>query len=269
MQNLVQTPNENEGSEIRNGLDQLERKYAKIQVALYELERMNEKLAAILPILRETTMLLDELRSINTAKWKRFTRRQGDAGPVYRERYGNISSSPEILARNSNGGFDLKSYLYDGKFAVEKGIAEQIMERVRIWSSTKTSTPVEWAAVLTGPSGLQNETELKPITGFFELPTYNANKESHLTINMADIEKVDKDYPIVAFVHSHPGGSLVPSLQDWITFTYIDFQVLRRPILYMILSPTGQKVIFSFKECHENMDCPLGMLKAMKGRWQS
>lgn len=186
--------------------------------------------------------------------------------------YGFVASFPSTnpLMKGRLLPEQLTEFLFDGKVTIVGTVAERINQRVCLWADSKAgSCPVEWAAVLTGPHRPRNNSDTNMITEFFELPTYNPDKQSHLTINMADIEKIDQEYQILAFAHSHPGGTLVPSLQDWITFTYIDFQVLRRSILYIILSPAGEKAIFSFKECHENMSCPLGMLKNVKGRWQS
>ena len=176
-----------------------------------------------------------------------------------------ILGQPETL-RSMNiqskiSAADLVEYLFDGTVAITPLVAEKLGERVRIWGNGVGNNQIELAALLTGPKRIQGEQNPDIITEFFELPTYNSDKRNHLIMNMDDVEKVDREYPVRAFFHSHPCGNVVPTLNDWITFLYIDFRVLRRPILYVIMAPDGNKVIFSFKKCHESKDCPLSLLK--------
>ena len=158
-------------------------------------------------------------------------------------------------------GSDVEDYLFDGTVPITALVAERIKERVKIWGSEISRHQIEWAGLLTGPRRIKDEQDLDMVTEFFELPSYNADKQHHLTINMDDIENIDRQYPAKAFLHSHPHGNLVPTLQDWMTFLYIDFRVLQRPILYIVMAPDGNKVIFSFKKCHESKSCPLSLLK--------
>jgi hypothetical protein len=155
----------------------------------------------------------------------------------------------------------LSDILYDGTISIASIVSEKVKERVSIWGEGAGTRQIELAILLTGPKRIGDTQGPDIITEFFELPTYNADKRHHLILDMEDVEKINREYPVKAFLHSHPGGNLVPTLQDWITFLYMDFKVLKRPILYLVMAPDGRKVIFSFKKCHESKSCPLGMLK--------
>jgi len=157
----------------------------------------------------------------------------------------------------------LTDFLFDGNVAIVPVVAEKIKQRVSIWGNRPGSLQIEWAALLTGPRRMEGEQDLDVVTEFFDLPTYNADKQHHLIINMDDVQKIDREYTVKAFLHSHPNGDLIPTLEDWMTFLYMDFRVLRRPILHIIMAPNGSKVIFSFKACRESNDCPLSLLKSL------
>jgi hypothetical protein len=176
--------------------------------------------------------------------------------------YSTLQSGGLELQPRIPGQF-MTDFLYDGTVSIASVVAEKIKERVMIWGRGVGNQQIEWAALLTGPRSIEGEQDLDMITEFFELPTYNSDKRHHLTINMDDVEKINRQYPIKAFLHSHPSGNLIPTLQDWITFIYMDFRVLQRSILHIIMAPNGSKLIFSFKECHESKSCPLGLLKSV------
>jgi proteasome lid subunit RPN8/RPN11 len=176
-------------------------------------------------------------------------------GTLEQPERGSLNVPNEISARS------LQGFLFDGTVAIVPIVAEKIKERVNIWGGRSSTNQIEWAALLTGPRRIEGERDLDVITEFFELPTYNADKKHHLVINMDDVEKIDREYPVKAFFHSHPDGCVIPTLHDWMTFLYIDFRVLRRPILHIVMAPDGSRVIFSFKECHESKSCPLSLLK--------
>lgn len=149
----------------------------------------------------------------------------------------------------------LECYIYQGKIALASQLEKKIEERLFLWS--KSSMPVEWACVLIGAIRLDGEEEVPIVEDFFELPAFNLNREHGLVINLNDIARIAEKFYVIGLYHSHPSGDLMPSPSDIATFLYTDI-LIGRPLLYIIASPGGSKLILSFASCHS---CPNSFFK--------
>jgi len=138
-------------------------------------------------------------------------------------------------------------------------VEKKIRERIELWSSGEHG--LEWGGVGTGKVLVNGDEDLPLITDFYELPAFNLNRHQSYTICLDDIAKIGEKNLILALLHSHPSGNLFPSSSDLATFLYTDI-LLGRPILYIIASPNGEKLILSFAKCWE---CENSFLKIIQG----
>jgi len=150
----------------------------------------------------------------------------------------------------------IECFVYQGKIAVLPDIEKKIQERIELWS--KNPQPVEWACVLIG-SLTPDGTPL--VKDFLELPAYNLNREHGLTVNLDDIARIAEKKFALAVLHTHPSHNLMPSSTDFATFLFTDVLV-GRPLLYILASPSGDKLILSFAKCWE---CKDSLFKLIQG----
>jgi len=162
---------------------------------------------------------------------------------------------PELLLQN---GQAIRCFVYQGKIALTPEVARKTQERIDLWS--KGQRGVEWACVCTGKVLAEGDGEIPLITDFYELPAWNLNRQHGYTICLDDIARIGEKNFILTFLHSHPSGNLFPSSGDMATFIYTDL-LLGRPILHIIASPNGEKLIISFAKCWE---CPNSFFKLIR-----
>lgn len=135
-----------------------------------------------------------------------------------------------------------------GDVAILPEVSDKIEERIRLWS--KSERPVEWACCLIGNIAAKGDEAFLVIKDFLELPAYNLNREHGIAVCLNDIKRIAEKYFIVGILHSHPSEDLMPSANDIAMAIYVDI-LLSRPILHIIASPNGEKLILSFDKCHE------------------
>lgn len=157
----------------------------------------------------------------------------------------------------------LEHLIYPGRIVVEERVAEAIEERIKLWS--EKDPKIEWACLLCGSYTANGKEAMPFVTGYIELPAWNLNREHSLAINLNDILRISEEHHVLALLHSHPSGQLMPSAQDLATFLYCE-ALLGRPLLYIIASPDGQKLILSFLKCHECENSFLEAIAAVQGR---
>lgn len=162
---------------------------------------------------------------------------------------------PELLVQR---GQAIKCFVYQGKIALMPEVAKKIQERIDLWSKGQQS--IEWACVGTGKVLVEGDEDIPLITDFYELPAWNLNRQHGYTICLDDIAKIGEKNFILTDIHSHPSGNLFPSSGDLATFIYTDL-LLGRPVLHIIASPNGEKLIISFAKCWE---CPNSFFKLIK-----
>jgi proteasome lid subunit RPN8/RPN11 len=158
----------------------------------------------------------------------------------------------------------LQSLIYEGRLMILPNVEEAIEERIRLWSDKDPK--VEWAAVLCGSYRAEGEQLMPLVTSFVELPSWNLSREHSLAINLNDIARIAEQHHVLALLHSHPSGEIFPSAQDIATFIYCDI-LLGRPLLYVIATPKGEKLILSFEKCHRCPSSFLRVMKSVQGLW--
>jgi len=168
----------------------------------------------------------------------------------------NGKEVPEMLVQR---GQAIECFVYQGKIAVMPEVAKKTQERIDLWSKGQQS--VEWACVGVGKMLAERDEDIPLITDFYELPAWNLNRQHGYTICLDDIAKIGEKNLILTDLHSHPSGNLFPSSGDIATFLYTDL-LLGRPILHIIASPNGEKLILSFAKCWE---CENSFLKLIQG----
>jgi|GEM_PF-5718439 len=151
----------------------------------------------------------------------------------------------------------IEHLIFEGVIAVVPSVEEKINELIRLWSDKDPK--MEWGCCLYGSYTANRGEAIPLVTGFVELPAWNLNRGNSLSINLDDIVRIAEEYDVIALLHSHPTGQLFPSAQDLATFLYTDL-LLDRPLLYIIASPDGKKLILTFEKCHA---CKYSFLKAM------
>lgn len=141
---------------------------------------------------------------------------------------------------------------------VSHEVERRIDERIKLWSKDKK----EWACVLTGYLGTERENAIPVVTDFFEISNLKTN--GGLMINLQDILRIAENHFTIALLHSHPSNDLTPSPSDIATFIYTEILLKenkKNPILYIIASPNGERLILSFAKCWE---CPNSFFKLIK-----
>lgn len=159
----------------------------------------------------------------------------------------------------------IEHLIHKGTIALPPELDDRIKERIKLWSQGKNQ--VEWPCVLTGHMRASKDLILYEVTDFFELPSYNANRQHGLLICLDDVLKVAEKNFIVALLHTHPSGNLIPSASDLATFLAVD-NLLGRPLLYIIASPDDKKLILSFEKCRDCKHSPFKLLGKQNTRKQ-
>ncbi len=159
----------------------------------------------------------------------------------------------------------IEQLIHKGTIALPPELDDRIKERIKLWSQGKNQ--VEWPCVLTGQMRASKDLILFEVTDFYEIPSYNANRQHGLLICLDDVLRVaDKNF-VVALLHTHPSGNLLPSVSDLATFLAVD-NLLGRPLLYIIASPDGKKLILSFERCRDCEHSPFKLLAKQNARKQ-
>jgi hypothetical protein len=143
---------------------------------------------------------------------------------------------------------DFECFIFQDQIAVLPEVNEKIQERIQLWS--KGEIPVKWACVLTGEVKMDKEALIQVVDNFFELPAYTLSQEHGLAFCLDDIKRISEDHYIIAMLQLHPANDLFPSSSDLAIAIYTDL-LLSRPILHIFANPKGDKLILTFKKCHE------------------
>jgi len=149
---------------------------------------------------------------------------------------------------NSSNVSDLECFIYPGTVVVPTEIDEKIQERIKIWSESER--PVKWACVLTGRIKYDQGLLIPLVEDFYELPAVSLNEEHGLAYCLDDVKRIAEKSYIIAMLQLHPSNDLFPSSSDLAIALYTDL-LLSRPILHIITNPKGEKLMLTFKECHE------------------
>ena len=147
---------------------------------------------------------------------------------------------------NTEKFLSIRSLLYDGNIKVVEEVERKISERIKFWSKYKKS----WTCLLLGHLSYEANEAIPVITDFFEIQ--NLTFEEGLAFNLQDVLRVAENYFVVAILCAHPSEDLTPSASEFAFFLYLEllFQLNNKnPIFYIIASPSGKKLIFSFTSC--------------------
>lgn len=143
-------------------------------------------------------------------------------------------------------------------------VRTRLLERISVWS--KGIDGIEWAAALLGGFDTISGKVMPVVVDFIELPAYNtASRQNAIQINVDDFERLRKAKKnVIAFLHTHPTGDLLPSVADWATFSWIYAMDPDSKMLFVIMSPNGRFAVYDFGICNLYPRSFVGLFKREK-----